>query len=104
MTHVHFDRTGDRDLRAFILHRLPAHIRHAGHVDEQVVGTNRGVAGTALALGKLVKNRTDTERREDVCNDLQAELPPDRPRLLRSLRAEIDLTAHDHVDELVTRT
>ena len=104
MAHVHLDRERDRDLHALVLHLLPAEIRHAGHVDEQVVGSEPDVVVDAAgAGGEVVEDRADAERREDVCRDLKSELAPDRPCLGIGRLAEIDLAAHDHGDELVAR-
>lgn len=80
--HVHFDREGDRDLRASVLHALPARVGHPGHVDEQVVGSEPDVVvDAALALGEIVQDRADAERREDVRRNLETELAPDVPGL-----------------------
>ncbi len=110
MPHVHLDREGDRDLRAGVVDRLPAQVGHPGHMDEQVVGPDFEVAGrlagwtgATLALGELVQDRANPERRQDVRRDLEFELAPDRPGLLVDLRPEIDLAAHDHGDELIGR-
>jgi hypothetical protein len=59
------------------------------------------LAGASPTLGKLIKDRRDAEGREDVRRDLQVELAPDRPGLRVGRCPQIDLAAHDHVDELV---
>jgi hypothetical protein len=104
MPHVHLDREGDRNLHAFVVHRLPSKVGHPGHVDKQVVGPEPDVLiDAALAHSELVQDRTDAERGEDVRRNLQTELAPDRPGLRVGRRPEVDLTAHDHRDELVGR-
>ena len=66
-----------------VLDLLPAQVGHPGHVDEQVVGSDPDVVvDAARALGELVQDRADAERREDVRRDLEIELAPDRPGLL----------------------
>ena len=88
----------------FVFHRLPAEIRHPGHVDEQVVGSEPDiVAGATGAGGEVVQDRTHAERRKDVRRDLQPELAPDRPCLGVGRFAKVDLAAHDHGGELVAR-
>ena len=73
-------------------------------MDEQVVRANTDVAVAAgLILGQQVQGRTDSKRRQDVRGNLQAEPAPDRPGLFQADGTEIDLAAHDHVDELVAR-
>ena len=72
---------GDRDLRAGVLDPLPAQVGHPGHVDEQVVGSEPDVVvDAARALGEIVQDRADAERREDVRRNLETELAPDRAR------------------------
>ena len=57
-------------------------VGHPGHVDEQVVGSEPDVAvDAARALGEIVQDRADAERREDVRRNLETELAPDRPGL-----------------------
>ena len=56
---------------------------------------SRCVAGRR-AGGKIVEDRADAERRQDVRRDLKSELAPDRPCLGVGRLAEIDLAAHDH--------
>src|SRR2546429_273249 len=53
--------------------------------------------------GERIENRTDAEGRKNVRRDLQAELAPYPPRVVGALIAEINLAAHDHVDELIAR-
>jgi hypothetical protein len=83
----------------------PRRIGHARHVNEDVVLAHGDVgAGRAAgALGELVEDRANAERRENVRRDLQMQLAPDRPGLGVGFGPEIDLAAHDHVDELVLR-
>src|SRR5215831_7243661 len=67
-------------------------------MDEQVVGADPDIAiDAALAHSELVQDRPYPERREDVRRNLQTELASDRPG------PEVNLTAHDHCDELVGR-
>ena len=69
---------------------------------KQVVGSEpQGAAVAALAFGKQIQGRADTERGEDVRGNLQTELTPDNPGLL--VARKVDLAAHDHRDELVGR-
>ncbi len=103
VAHVHFDREGDRDLCADILGLLPGGVGHPGHVDEQVVRSDPDVAVATGSGGELVKNRPDTERREDMRRNLKVELPPDRPGLVGRRIPQVHLAAHDHMDELVAR-
>src|SRR6202041_1913638 len=70
---------------------------------EQVVRSNADVAVAARSGGERVQNRADAERRENMRRDLQTKLPPDGPGLVGGCVAEIDLAAHDHVDEAVAR-
>src|SRR5215469_16468042 len=73
-------------------------------MDEQIVGPDPDVAIDApLAHGELVQDRTYPERREDVRRNLQTELAPNRPGLRVGRGPEVDLTAHDHRDELLGR-
>src|SRR5258708_19744469 len=102
MPHVHLDRERDRDLYAVVLDRLPAHVRHPGHMDEQVVGPEpERAAVPTLALGEQVQGGANAERREDMRRDLEPELAPDLPSFL--VARKVDLAAHDHGDELVGR-
>ncbi len=104
MPHVHFDREGERDMRADVLHLLPGEIGHAGHVDEEVVRPDADIVLVAAgAGGEVVHDRANAERRQNVRGNLQVELPSQRPRLLGGRVAQIDLAAHHHGDELVVR-
>ena len=81
-----------------------ADVRHAGHVDEQVVGSDPMLWSLPpVPRGEVVEDRADAERRQDVRRDLEAELAADRPGLAVGRLPEIDLAAHDHVDEFVAR-
>ena len=51
----------------------------------------------ARAFARTIHDRADAEWREDVRRDLETELAPDRPGLLRGRVTEIDFAAHDHV-------
>src|SRR4051812_14771570 len=102
MAHVHLDRERDRDVRADLLDPLPALVRHAGHVDEQMLVLLSEpqlpvVAGSAV--GELVEGRAYAERREDMRRKLELLLTPDVPGEL--VVGQVDLDAHDHVDELI---
>ncbi len=102
MPHVHLDRKRDRDLRADILDPLPGRVGHPRHVDEQVVRSDPDIVLAAShPRGERVHGRADTERRENVRRDLETEVSTDRPGLLGRRIPEIDLAAHDHMDELV---
>ena len=100
--HIHLDREGNRDLRASIVDRLPAHGGLPGHVDEQVVGSD-GERSARWVGGEEVQDRGDAEWREDVRRDLQAELSPEGPGLCVGRCPKVDLTAHDHMAKLVSR-
>src|SRR5690349_1004850 len=76
---------------------------HAGHVDEQVIRSDADVTVPADTRGQLVENRPDAERREDVCCNLEVELPADRPGQVGRRITKIDLAAHDHRHELIAR-
>ena len=71
MTHVHLDWESDRHLRAGFLDPIPAHVGLAGHVSEQIVRPNSDIlVGASMTRGKLIEDRRDAERREDVCRNL----------------------------------
>ena len=101
--HVHLDGKRDRYLRADLLDFRPGGVGHARHVDEQVVASDADVAVAADSSSQLVESRPDAERRKDVRGDLEAEPPPDRPGQVGRLVVEVDLAAHDHMDQLVAR-
>src|SRR6185369_12271380 len=79
----------------------PGGVGHARHVDEQVVSAEADSAVAAFPGGEVVEDRPDAEGRKNMRRHLQAELATDFPGVVGALRAEIDLAAHDHVDELV---
>ena len=56
-----------------------------------------------VPCGEIVQDRADPERREDVRRNLETELAPDLPGLRVGRFPQVDLAAHDHVDELVAR-
>src|SRR5580704_11235914 len=72
-------------------------------MDEQVVRSDPDVAVAARSGSERVQDRADAEWREDMRCNLQTKLPPDGPGLVGGRIAEIDLAAHDHVDEAVAR-
>src|SRR6185295_14805119 len=63
------------------------------HVDEQVVGSE------LIRGGERVERRAHAERGQDMRRNLEAELAPDLPGRLEV--RQVDLTTHDHGDELV---
>ena len=104
MAHVHLDRERNRNLGAAVLDPVPAGVRHAGHVDEQVVGSDPDVVVDAAGTrGEVVQDRADAERRQDVRRDLDVELATDPPGLAVGRLPEIDLAAHDEADERIGR-
>ena len=87
-----------------VLDLLPGEVGHAGHVDEQVVRADADVVvDAARACGEVVHDRANAERRQDMRRDLEVELAADRPGLGVRRVAQVDLAAHDHVDELIAR-
>ena len=93
--HLHFDRHGERDMRAGVGRRLPRHIAHARHMDE------KAVRAEFPGFRQFVEGRLHAESADDMQGDRQAELAADFPRLL--IARQIDLAAHEHADELVGR-
>src|SRR5256884_4323519 len=55
------------------------------------------------AVPSARSSRIGRIRREDVRRNLETELAPDLPRLCVGQFAQVDLAAHDHVDELIIR-
>jgi hypothetical protein len=76
-----------------VLHLLPAHVGHPGHVDEQVVGAE------LVGRGERIEGRAHAEAADDVRHHLQPELAPEGPGRLEA--RQVDLAAHGHGQELV---
>jgi hypothetical protein len=76
-----------------VLGRLPARLGNAGHVDEQIVGAE------LPGRGELVERLAHPERAHHMRRDRQVELAADLPGPL--VARQVDLSAHDHGDELV---
>jgi hypothetical protein len=72
---------------------FPARLRHAGHVDEDVVFAE--LAGSA----KLIEGLLHAEGADHMERDRKAELAADLPALF--MAGQVDLAAHDHGDQLI---
>src|SRR5690606_13778614 len=83
----------ERDMRSRIRSALPGHVGHAGHMDEDVVGSE------LTALGERVESGTHAEGLNDVQGNREAKLATDLPGLL--VAGDVDLAAHHHRKQLV---
>src|SRR6478609_3517913 len=79
VAHVHLDRHSDGNLSTDVLDLLPRRVRHARHVNEEVVRADPNAAVPAISSGERVENRPYAERRQDMRRDLQVEIASDRP-------------------------
>ena len=95
VAHVHFDRGGDRNMRAGVGGGFPADIAHSGHVYENAV------LAEFAGFGEFVESRLHSERGDDMERDREAKLAPNFPRAL--IAWQIDLAAHEHREQLVGR-
>ena len=82
-------------MRASVGRRLPGHVAHARHMDEEAIGSE------FPGFREFVEGRLHSESADHMQGDRQAEFAPDLPRLL--IAWQVDLAAHEHAEQLVGR-